>query len=163
MVVLEKIMTTEWLIIDGYNLLHQVEELLPLLRTDLMAARQRLVRLVENTAHRMAPQTTIVFDGQEAGQDAALTSKHLEIYFSPGKHTADTIIERLAIRYERSEKILVVTSDHAEHVTVASAGAQVMSSQEFLAQCRLDAKKSIPKRMRPGEQPKLGDLFPEGF
>ncbi len=156
-------MNPDWLIIDGYNLLHQVEELLPLLRSDLLAARQRLVRLVENTAHRMAPQTTIVFDGREAGQDAALTSKHLEIYFSPGKHTADTIIERLVARYKNPEKILVVTSDHAEHVTVSSAGAQVMSSREFLAQCRRDARKPIPRRMRPGQQPKLGDLFPDGL
>ncbi|MEI6892626.1 MAG: NYN domain-containing protein [Pontiella sp.] len=156
-------MRPDWLIIDGYNLLHVVDELKALLRSDLSLARHRFIRLIENTAHRMAPQTTVVFDGKEAGQDSALTAKHLEIYFSPSKHTADTIIERLVAKFESPEKILVVTSDRAEADAVLSDGAQVMSCHEFLAQCKIDSKKSIPKRTRPGEQPKLGDLFPDGL
>ena len=154
-------MQPTWLIIDGYNLLHQVEEFSRLLQTDIQLARQRLVRRVENTANRMAPQTTIVFDGRESGRDDSLTAKHLEIYFSPANLSADTIIERLVCRYQHPEKILVVTSDHAEHETVASAGAHVMSSQEFMSQCERDSRKPIPKNTPPGQEPKLGDLFPE--
>ena len=154
-------MQPDWLIIDGYNLLHQEKELARLLRTDLAAARHRLVRMIENTAHRMAPQTTVVFDGRESGADEALTVRHLEVYFSPGNLSADTIIERLVSKYHKPEKILVVTSDHAEHATVSSAGAQVMSSQEFLAQCERDARKPSDKRTPPGKEPKLGDLFPD--
>ena len=154
-------MKLNWLIIDGYNLLHQVDELKELLQQDLMIARQRLVRMVENTALKMAPQTTIVFDGKEIGSDDALTSKHLEIFFSPSNLTADSIIERLVSRYEPPEKILVVTSDHAEHATVSSAGAQVMSSQEFIAQCELVNRKKTEKRTPPGQHPKLGDIFPD--
>lgn len=156
-------MKPDWLIIDGYNLLHQVEELAKLVETDLMTARQRLVRLAENTAHRMAPQTTIVFDGQDEGQDAALTARHLEVFFSPGNLSADTVIERLVSKYDRPEKILVVTSDRAEHATVSSAGAQVMSSQEFFAQCQQDARMTIGKRTPPGKEAKLGDFFPDGM
>lgn len=156
-------MKIDWLIIDGYNLLHVVDELKALLRSDIALARHRLVRMIEGTAHRMARQTTIVFDGKEAGQDDALTSKHLEIYFSPGKHTADTIIERLVARYNDPARILVVTSDHAEADAVLSDGAQVMSSPEFMDQCTIDSRKPVKQRMRPGEKPKLGDLFPDGL
>lgn len=156
-------MNPDWLIIDGYNLLHVAEDLKQLLRTDLQAARHNLVRRIEGTAGRMAKQTTIVFDGKEAGQDKALTSGKLEIYFSPGKHTADTIIERLVARYEHPGKILVVTSDRAEADAVLSDGAQVMSSREFMDQCAIDARKPVQQRMRPGDKPKLGDLFPAGL
>jgi predicted RNA-binding protein with PIN domain len=156
-------MNADWLIIDGYNLLHQVPEFSELMNSDIHLARQRLVRLVEKTAQRMAPQTTIVFDGKESGQDTSLTTRHLEVYFSPANLSADTIIERLVCRYENPEKILVVTSDHAEHETVASAGACVMSSQEFTAECDRDSRKTTPKQTRPGEEPKLGDLFPDGL
>lgn len=156
-------MKPDLLIIDGYNLLHQDPKLAALLRSDLMAARQRLVRKVENTAHRMAPKTIIVFDGQEAGIDDSLTVRHIEVCFSPSNCSADTIIERLVCRYAAPEKILVITSDHAEHETVSSAGAQVMSAQEFLAQCERDSRRSIPSAMRPGERPTLGDLFPKDF
>jgi len=153
----------EWLIIDGYNLLHQVEELAKLLRTNIQGARHRLVRMVEETAHNMARQTTIVFDGREAGSDAALSSKYLEVFFSPANLSADTIIERLVCKFETPGKILVVTSDHAEHDTVSSAGAHTMSSEEFMARCERDAKKTVSKRTPPGQEPKLGDLFPEGW
>jgi uncharacterized protein len=156
-------MKLDWLIIDGYNLLHQADGLAELLQSDIQLARQRLVRMVENTAHRMAPQTTIVFDGRESGQDASLTAKHLEIYFSPSNLSADTIIERLVCKFPTPGKILVVTSDHAEHDTVSSAGAHVMSSREFMAQCERDARKTIPKQTRPGQEPRLGDLFPDGL
>ena len=156
-------MRPEWLLIDGYNLLHMVDELKSMLNTDMELARHKMVRMIENTAHRMAPQTTIVFDGKESGQDAALTSKHMEIYFSPGKHTADTIIERLVRRFPNPGKILVVTSDRAEANAVLSDGAQVMSSQDFIDQCKIDSRKPITKQTRPGEEPKLGDLFPDGL
>jgi hypothetical protein len=156
-------MQPDWLIIDGYNLLYQIDELAELIRTDIQTARQRLVRLAENTALRMAPQTTIVFDGREASNDDSLTSKHLEVFFSPGNLSADTVIERLVSKFPRPEKILVITSDHAEHATVSSAGAQVMSSQEFAAQCKRDMGKSIARRTPPGKMPRLGDLFPDGL
>ncbi|VGO13369.1 hypothetical protein PDESU_01925 [Pontiella desulfatans] len=156
-------MQPDWILIDGYNLLHTMDELASLLRTDTQLARHRLVRMVEGTAHRMAPKTTIVFDGREAGQDDALTSNHLEIYFSPGRHTADTIIERLVARFPNPGKILVVTSDRAEANVVLSDGAQVMSSQEFMAQCEADSRKTVQKQPRPGQEPKLGDLFPDGL
>ncbi|MCK4563343.1 MAG: NYN domain-containing protein [Verrucomicrobia bacterium] len=156
-------MPYEWLIIDGYNLLHQVVELAQMLGTDIQGARHRLVRMVEETAHGMARQTTIVFDGREAGSDTALTSKHLEVFFSPGNLSADTVIERLVCKFENPERILVVTSDHAEHDTVSSAGAHTMSSEEFIAKCEATAKKTVSKRTPPGKEPKLGDLFPDNY
>ena len=156
-------MQYEWLIIDGYNVLHQVEELAKLLRTDLQGARHRLVRMIEETAHNMAKQTTIVFDGREVGSDAALSSKYLEVLFSPGNFSADTVVERLVCKLPNPGKSLVVTSDHAEHDTVSSAGAQTMSSEEFMDRCKRESKKKISKRTPPGQEPKLGDVFPEGL
>ncbi len=156
-------MTYEWLIIDGYNLLHKVPELARMLGTDLQGARHRLVRMVGETAHNMARQTTIVFDGREAGSDAALSSKHLEVFFSPGNLSADTVIERLVCKFEGSGKILVVTSDHAEHDTVSSAGAYTMSSEEFMDRCERESKKKVGKRTPPNKEPKLGDLFPDNY
>ena len=153
----------EWLIIDGYNLLHKVPELARMLGTDIQSARHRLVRKVGETAHNMARQTTIVFDGREAGSDAALSSKYLEVFFSPGNLSADSVIERLVCKYPTPGKILVVTSDHAEHDTVSSAGAHTMSSEEFMAKCEADAKKTISKRTPPGKEPELGDVFPDNY
>lgn len=156
-------MQYEWLIIDGYNLLHEIDELARLLRTDIQGARHRLVRMAEETAHNMARQTTIVFDGREAGSDAALSSRYLEVFFSPANLSADTVIERLVCNCPTPGKILVVTSDRAEHDTVSSAGAHTMSSEEFMNLCHAETKKKQPKRTPPGKEPRLGDLFPDGL
>jgi predicted RNA-binding protein with PIN domain len=156
-------MHCEWLIIDGYNLLHKVAELAQMLGSDIQGARHKLVRLVEETAHTMARQTTIVFDGREAGNDAALTSRYLEVFFSPANLSADTVIERLVYNAPNPAKTLVVTSDHAEHDTVSSAGAQTMSSEEFMDRCKLNSRKTVARRTPPGQEPKLGDLFPDGL
>jgi predicted RNA-binding protein with PIN domain len=156
-------MRYEWLIIDGYNLLHQTDELAGMLPTDMQSARHRLVRLVEETARSMARQTTLVFDGRESGSDEALRSSGMEVFFSPANLSADTVIERLVCKHPTPGKILVVTSDRAELDTVSGAGAHTMSSEEFMTRCRADAKKPVAKRTPPGKEPKLGDLFPDGF
>ena len=153
----------DWLIIDGYNLLHKAPELARMLGSDIQSARHRLVRLAEATALGMARQTTIVFDGREAGSDAALTSGCLEVFFSPGNLSADSVIERLVCKFPTPGKILVVTSDHAEHDTVSSAGAHTMSSEEFMERCGREAKRKTGRRTPPGQEPKLGDLFPDGI
>ena len=158
-----QMMRIDWLIIDGYNLLHEMDELARLLQTDIQSARHRLVRMVEETAHNMASQTTIVFDGREAGSDAAFDSRYLEVFFSPAHLSADTVIERLVCKYKSPEHILVVTSDRAERDTVCGAGAQTMPSEEFMEYCHRDAKKTIPKRTPPGQEPRLGDIFPDGL
>ncbi|HSR88280.1 MAG TPA: NYN domain-containing protein, partial [Pontiella sp.] len=85
------------------------------------------------------------------------------VCFSPANLSADTVIERLVTKFSAPEKILVVTSDHAEHATVSSAGAQVMSSQEFFDRCERDRRRPAAKRTPPGQEPKLGDLFPDGL
>jgi predicted RNA-binding protein with PIN domain len=156
-------MIYDWLIIDGYNLLHQCEALVEIAKRDLLSARQGLVRLTESAALQMAHQTTIVFDGREKGIDPSLTSKHLEVYFSPGHLSADSIIERLVCKVPNPERLLVVTSDLAERTTVSGAGAHTMSSREFMERCQQAQKKVIPKQTPPGKEPKLGDLFPPGW
>jgi predicted RNA-binding protein with PIN domain len=150
------------LIIDGYNLLHKDPILSELIRSDQQSARHRLVRMVEPTALRMARLTTIVFDGREFGEDPALTSKQLEVFFSPSNLSADSVIERIVCRCESPEKVLVVTSDRAEQETVLSAGAQTMSATEFLDRCNRTTPPSAP-RTPPGKTPRLGDIFPEGL
>lgn len=156
-------MRYQWIIVDGYNVLHQLTELANQPPSDLMGARHRLVRHIEETVHQMAPQATVVFDGREAGNDEALTSAHLEIFFSPANLSADSVIERLVCKSARPEKILVVTSDRAERDTVSSAGAQTMSAREFLEMCAKTNQRPIARRTPPGKEPKLGDLFPDSW
>ena len=111
----------------------------------------------------MAKRTTIVFDGQESGSDAALTSKYLDVVFSPRNLSADTVIERMVYDAEEPIEIMVVTSDVAERTTVSSAGALTMSCREFLDRC--DSTGKAASTFTPASKPpsglRLGDFFPD--
>ena len=153
-------MNFDWLIIDGYNLLHQ-DAALDGRRDDLQTARQRLVRRIEGAAPEMAPRITVVFDGQEGGRDASFDAPHLEVLFSPAGRTADAVIERMVASAENPQRICVVTSDRVEEQIVSSVGASVLSCQHFLA-CFAAAAPPVSRRPAP-PSPTLGDFFPKSI
>lgn len=154
-------MQYEWLIIDGYNLLHQ-DDALSVYLPDLQDARRRLVRRIECAATELAPRTTVVFDGREDGVDAALSAPHLEVVFSPANRTADGVIERMVSQADRPQAICVVTSDRVEEQIVSSAGASVLSCDFFSRRC--DAAERAATTRRPSPRgtggSTLGDFFP---
>jgi len=154
-------MNYDYLIIDGYNLLHTDPDLVECCATHLQEARHRLVRRIEKMAFQTAKHTIVVFDGQSAGEDSALSTGAIEVIFSPSNLTADSVIERLAERCPDPEKVLVVTSDRAEQTTVQSSGAQVFSSSEFMEHCFRVNRKTTSSIYRPTPKSKLGDFFPE--
>ena len=99
---------------DGYNLLHASGS----------ADRQQLIdRLASYVAVRGA-RGVIVFDG--VGEDAV--HGPLEVRFAP---SADRLLERLAAAHRKTERIRLVSSDHAIRGT---AGQEVgkRTSNEFL-------------------------------
>ena len=151
-------MDFDWLIIDGYNLMHQ-DGALEGRRDDLPTARQRLVRRIEQAASGMAHKITVVFDGREGGRDIALDAPNLEVLFSPSNRTADGLIEQMVHDAKMPERILVVTSDWIEQRLVSVFGASVISCREFLLRCETPA--SVPKKQKPSKGSTLGDFFPQ--
>jgi hypothetical protein len=148
-------MDFDWLIIDGYNLMHQDGR-----PDDLQTARQRLVRQIEQTASGMARKITVVFDGREGGRDVAFDAPNFEVIFSPSNRTADGLIEQIVHDAKKPERILVVTSDWTEQRLVSVFGASVISCREFLLRCEAPAVASR-KSKSPVRGSKLGDFFPD--
>ncbi|HNX52220.1 MAG TPA: NYN domain-containing protein [Pontiellaceae bacterium] len=151
-------MDFDWLIIDGYNLMHQ-DGAMEGSRSDLPTARQRLVRRIERTATELASRITVVFDGREGGRDAVFDAPHLEVIFSPSNRTADGLIEQMVHDAKQPERILVITSDWTEQRLVSVFGASVISCREFLLRC--EPARTPPKRLKSAPGSKLGDFFPE--
>ena len=145
------------LIIDGYNLMHQ-DESLDGRRGDLPAARQRLIRRIEQTAAGMARRITVVFDGRESGRDVALDAPNMEVLFSSANRTADGVIEQMVHDSEHPERVLVVTSDWIEQRLVSVFGASVISCREFLLRC--ESPTAVPKA-KSAWGFTLGDFFPQ--
>ena len=157
-------MKTKHLIIDGYSLLHRDPELQPLTRGQLELARHVLIDKIARVCDMMALRTTIVFDGQSRGRDAGASSASIDVIYSHGHETADTVIEIMTTQAEKPESILVVTSDRAEMNVVLAAGAQVMSCAGFMDHCNEHGRR-VTDRIRQARSRntphRLGDHFPD--
>ena len=78
-------MRFEWLIIDGYNVLHTQPQLVALMRSDMEQARHQLVRQIEAATLAMADQVTLVFDGKNAVEMKVLVA-HASRWYMPQKN-----------------------------------------------------------------------------
>lgn len=153
-------MSRQHYIIDGYNLLHAHPVHGASLRTDLDAARARLVADLAGFAEG-GPRTVVVFDG--AGNPASDGAPHhlgaLTIIFSKTGVSADTVIEGLARRYrDRGEEAVVVTSDGATRDTVSGGSISVLSTAAFAAELeavdsgRRASAANVPRRVPVSER-----------
>jgi predicted RNA-binding protein with PIN domain len=145
---------TKWLIIDGYNLIYRIGDYrsgASFLRwvgapRDLAGKRRGLVQLLEKTVGILAERITVVFDGRSGGGPAR-SAKHsvaggpdeqestvVEVLFSPGDKTADTVIEQLVFQAGPAGGVVVVTSDRLERETTEAAGAETKAGSVFLDQ-----------------------------
>lgn len=136
----------ERLIVDGYNVLHAHPTYASMARTDIDAARARLVADLAGYATG-GPRTVVVFDGG-ANPASDGTPHHLgalTVIFSPAGTTADTVIEGLAARSrERGERATVVTSDGETRRVVRTGTISIRSADSFVAEIGAD----LQERMR---------------
>ena len=122
------------ILVDGYSLLHNWPELAPDKPRFSAAARDELIRQL--TLHRDAigVPITVIFDGSNApaGTPKPVSTRELEVLYSPAGRTADDLIERAAYRFASYGEVMVVTDDHAEKDTVTTFGATTCSCVSFI-------------------------------
>ncbi|MCX8161298.1 MAG: NYN domain-containing protein [Candidatus Saccharicenans sp.] len=137
-----------FLLVDGYNLIHQMPEISRHLNHDLQRARELLIIKLANFATRNQLQITLVFDGQNLEFADHASQPGVKVIFSKGVK-ADLKIKELASRLARDNRKkdwLVVTSDFDIGYYVEGLGLKTESSRAFAS--RLQAEESkIKKKM----------------
>lgn len=123
------------ILVDGYSLLHNWQELAPGKPRYSAVARSELVRHLTRYHDASGVPITVFFDGASglASADEPPSTPEMEILYSQQGQTADQMIERAATRLLEYGDVLVVTDDFAERDTVSSAGALVSSCANFVA------------------------------
>ena len=123
----------EHLLVDGYNLIHQVPDWKRALKMDSEGARSLLANWVRSIHDMNGVRTTLVFDGK--GPDITIERPFKDLTFSyvftPSGVTADTVIEQLVGKSKRPDRVFVVTDDRLHQQTALAIGAQVMSKKEL--------------------------------
>jgi predicted RNA-binding protein with PIN domain len=118
-------------LIDGYN----VAKLgWPALELDQQ--RDQCVRAAENLAKRWNMTMTIVFDGASIEGAHTSTRRRVRIMYSPTGVSADDVLRAEVKAADAAKPVVVVTNDRAIISDVRAAGANTVSSDDFLVLVR---------------------------
>jgi len=121
------------LLVDGYNIIGDWDELKRLRDIDLDQARQLLIeRMAEYQAY-LGIRVIIVFDAYEVkGLERKYRNYNIDIIFTKENETADEKIEKLAVQLtNRRTKVFVATSDYAEQWVIFGQGAFRKSARDL--------------------------------
>ena len=125
--------------IDGYNVIHHSSLLKPLAVQNFEAARDALIEKVGRFCAATGSLAKIVFDGrgrQIQPLSPSLQYPGLEVLYSPGHQSADTVIERIVYKSPNRRNVIVVSADRGIRDLCRGLNALVMEPDNFLASVR---------------------------
>lgn len=122
---------TMLILIDGYNVIRQSDNLRRYERKSLEAGRQALIKKLVEYEKKKNHQITVVFDGGKSdwldeGRDR---EGKINIIYSRFGERADDVIKRLAAK--AAGDVVVVSSDREISSFVAQLGKTPLTSPEF--------------------------------
>ena len=122
------------ILVDGYSLLHNWQQLAPGWPRFSAFAREELIRRLTLYQDFTGTPVTIFFDGSapRPGPATTPTAQEVEVLYSKAGQTADQLIERAAHRFAPYGEVLAVTDDNAERDTVISLGGLASSCWNFI-------------------------------
>ena len=127
---------TEYLLVDGYNVIFAWEELNRLAQTDIAAARAALTGVLANYQGFRKCVVILVFDAYKVkGNPGSVeTVDGVKVVYTKEAQTADAYIERATYELRRERRVRVATSDNLEQVIILGHGATRISAAAFHAE-----------------------------
>lgn len=135
--------TTQYLLIDGYNVIFAWEELRKIAEINIDGAKNALLDILCNYQAMNGCELIAVFDAYKVkGHGTEFLDYHnIHVVYTKEAQTADQYIERFAHENAKKYKVTVVTSDGIEQVIITGAGCNLVSSREFEALIKLNSEK----------------------
>ena len=129
---------TEYLLVDGYNVIFAWEHLKELTERSLDGARQVLINILCNYQGYSKCNLILVFDAYRVkGQYREVeTVNGISIVYTKEAETADMYIEKVSHKLAKNNRVRVVTSDALEQMIILGNGALRVSSLAFLEEVR---------------------------
>lgn len=127
---------TEYLLVDGYNIIFAWDELQRLAAQDIAAARGALIDILANYQGFRKCRVIVVFDAYKVkGNPGSVQTVHgIKVVYTKEAETADTYIERATYELRRERRVHVATSDGPEQVIILGHGALRVSARAFHAE-----------------------------
>jgi predicted RNA-binding protein with PIN domain len=138
----------EVLLVDGHSMIFASDELRSCQIKNGAEARRRLIQALLRYQDNSGCHVVVVFDGRGPRATPDPEENRLQVFYSKSGQTADSLIERLVVKYAASHRITVATDDHMERTTVTTFGAGWISSQgleQKIRQAEGDLRETLKK------------------
>lgn len=124
---------TEYMLIDGYNVIFAWDDLKELAIDNIDGAKDALLDIMCNYQAMHGCELIVVFDAYKVkGHGTEYIDYHnIHVVYTKEAQTADQYIERFAHEHSKKHKITVVTSDGIEQIIIIGQGCGLISSREF--------------------------------
>ena len=156
----------EYLLVDGYNIIFSWDELNEMSKTNIAAARQKLMDVLCNYQGFKKCTLILVFDAYkvEGFQGEVQKYHNIHVVYTKEAETADQYIEKTVHQIAKKYKVTVATSDATEQVIIWGAGAMRMSAQGLLQEVQetnREIRRLLEEVKKPGKESMLSGLSPE--
>lgn len=127
---------TEYLLVDGYNVIFAWDELNRLAQNDIAAARAALASVLSNYQGFRKCVVILVFDAYrvKGNPGSVETVDGVKVVYTKEAQTADAYIERATYELRKERRVRVATSDNLEQVIILGHGATRISAAAFHAE-----------------------------
>jgi len=124
---------TEFLLVDGYNIIHAWAPLKELAEENLEMARDKLLEIMSNYQGYKKIAVIVVFDAHKVKGSIGKVYRHhnIDVVYTKEAETADNYIEKVAHQIGRQYRVRVATSDGLEQIIILGKGATRISAREL--------------------------------
>lgn len=124
---------TEYLLVDGYNVIFAWDSLKVLAKDNVDGARNTLINILCNYQGYKKCEVILVFDAYKVKENTGDVEKidNINVVYTKEAETADMYIEKVSHKLAKNNKVRVVTSDALEQLIILEGGALRVSSKEF--------------------------------
>lgn len=121
---------TEYLLVDGYNIIFAWEELADLAKDNIDGARTKLMDILSNYQGYRKCNLILVFDAYkvQGGLGEMFQYHNIHVVYTKEAETADQYIEKTAHRLAKQDHVTVATSDGLIQLIILGSGAVRMSA-----------------------------------
>lgn len=124
----------EYLLVDGYNIIHGWTKLKELAQVNLNSARDLLMDILCNYQGYTGKTVILVFDAYKVkgNPGSVLEYRNIHVVYTKDAETADMYIEKVTHQLGRKHQVVVATSDALEQMIVLGNGATRLSATGLL-------------------------------
>ncbi|KJS82355.1 translation factor GTPase family protein [Desulfosporosinus sp. BICA1-9] len=129
----EKESKEEYLLVDGYNIIHAWPELKELVDDNMDSARMKLLDTLSNFQGIRRCQIIAVFDAYrvQGHFEEVIDYHNIHMVYTKEAQTADQYIEKFAHDNQKKYSITVATSDGLQQLIIRGAGCALLSAREL--------------------------------